>query len=743
MFGSLVRITAPAVGVLLVVGLGGIFAHAADYIVRDQKAYKAAVKKAEPGDQIILANGQWADFQIVFEAEGRADAPITLRAETPGGVFITGQSNLRIGGKHLVVRGLTFRDGASPTKEVVSFRRDSKTLAHHVRFTENVIERFNKAARSQQDSWVVLFGQNNRVDHNAFVGKTNKGPTMIVRLNTEESQQNNHLIENNYFGGRPPLGGNGGETLRIGVSQTSRTTSATVVRNNYFEKCDGEVEIISIKSEGNLITENMFYESRGSVVFRHGGGNRVTRNVFLGGGVPDTGGIRVINDNQTVTDNYLEGVRGEKFLGALVVMNGVPNSPENRYHQVDNAVIANNSFIDVGHIGLGVGSDDERSAVPINSRVTNNVFHSSAQKPLGIFDDMSGIDFRGNVSNHPDFQSVEATLAREMAPERGANGLLQIGADAQSDVGAPADLEPLQRDDTGPSYFLKPDQSENAPNVIEISASEKALKKAISEAASGVAIKLPKKRIKLSSPITIDRQVKIIGTLGLANRKKSVLISSQQGLFVIEAGGELDLQGVILEQTSSETALVHAAGDRYFGDYSLAMADVTVQAKRGLDAVGPLLTADPETFASSIKISSLKISGWPGSVINLSGEGLDGWYLSDFVSIRNSQFSDIDGPLVRFGREGRDESTFGPKFNFVGSSLADVGHDLHSIELAGIDGLNISENSIDRSGDVIVRRRVLGFPFGIEGNSHDGSASLVVQGVDGEPLLFDFVEGAL
>lgn len=178
-------------------------ASATDYLVNDQQAYEAALDRVEPGDRIVLADGVWEDFEIVFEATGTAQAPIYLMAQTPGQVILTGQSNLRIGGSHLVVWGLTFRDGHSPTSEVIAFRRDSRTLANHTRLVETVIEDFNQPDREMQDSWVVVYGQNNRIDRNAFVGKTNRGPTMVVRLNSEGSQNNNHVIENNYFGAAP------------------------------------------------------------------------------------------------------------------------------------------------------------------------------------------------------------------------------------------------------------------------------------------------------------------------------------------------------------------------------------------------------------------------------------------------------------------------------------------------------------------------------------------------------------
>jgi len=85
----------------------------------------------------------------------------------------------------------------------------------------------------------------------------------------------------------------------------------------------------------------VFFESRGTLTLRHGNGNIIEENVFFGNGVDHTGGIRIINKNQTVKNNYLEGLTGYRFGSGFTVMNGVPNSPINRYHQVENATIEN------------------------------------------------------------------------------------------------------------------------------------------------------------------------------------------------------------------------------------------------------------------------------------------------------------------------------------------------------------------------------------------------------------------
>ncbi|MEC7289372.1 MAG: polysaccharide lyase 6 family protein, partial [Pseudomonadota bacterium] len=181
-------------------------------LVANQEEYEAAQSVLQPGDVIVLANGEWRDFDLVLEAEGTAEHPIYLVAEEPGSVVLTGQSSLRLGGEYLIVSGLVFRDGYTPRNEVISFRRDSETLAFNSRVTRTVVENYNNPDRAQRDTWVVMYGQNNEFDHNHMSGKLNSGPTMTVRLNSEDSQNNGHHIHHNYFGPRPVFGSNGGET---------------------------------------------------------------------------------------------------------------------------------------------------------------------------------------------------------------------------------------------------------------------------------------------------------------------------------------------------------------------------------------------------------------------------------------------------------------------------------------------------------------------------------------------------
>ena len=164
------------------------YLNAEDFLVSTQLEYEDKVKNIKPGDTIVLKDGVWANFEILFVGYGLKDKPITLRSQTNGKVLITGESNLRIAGKHLVVSGLVFKNGFTPTSSVIEFRKNKLLLARHSRVTQVVIDNFNNPERTENDSWVTIYGKHNRFDSNHLEGKKNKGVTLAVKLDTLESQ---------------------------------------------------------------------------------------------------------------------------------------------------------------------------------------------------------------------------------------------------------------------------------------------------------------------------------------------------------------------------------------------------------------------------------------------------------------------------------------------------------------------------------------------------------------------------
>ena len=671
---------------------------ARDMLVSDQAQYRAAEKRAQPGDAIILADGEWRDFQIVFTGTGTAAKPITLTAQTKGKVLITGQSNLRIGGQHLVVSGLVFKNGASPTGEVISFRRDSKTLASDTRVTEVVIDGYSKADRRAEDIWVALYGTGNRVDHSHFEGKTNAGVTLAVIRRAGDPLDNRHRIDHNYFGPRPPLGSNGGETIRIGTSEESLSASNTIIERNLFDRTSGEVEIVSIKSGGNIIRENLVIEAQGAFVLRHGNGNLVERNIFLGKGVADTGGVRVINRDQIVRGNYFEGLAGTSFKSALSVMNGVPNSVINRYHQVANARIENNSIIDSARITLAAGADAERSAAPTGSRFERNlIVGAKGQDPFRAEGEIGGIALVGNVEAKVAKPLLGAGVEqREVKLERAANGLLYPVDPALAAVGAPRDLKPVTRTEVGASWY-RGDALEaafGAGDTRQLAAGA-SLAQAVADTKAGDILALATGTYDIAAPLTVQHRLTIAGT---KDAKPVLRVASQ--LARIEGGGGLQLENVAIDASTvaGEGTLI-AIGPGVAPNYSITLDGVSVRGpgKGRLDGIAMA----PGTFADDVTIRNSDFAEMGVVVAAIGEQEPKGWYPMERLTITGGRFARV-AMVADLLRKGTDESTFGPWFAMTGSSVADSGRDGASLRISGAQHADIAQNNFAKSDGILV-----------------------------------------
>lgn len=687
---------------------------AKEYLVKDQAEFNQVASSLKAGDTVVLKNGVWNDFEIVLAGQGKEGAPITLTAETKGQVILSGQSNLRLAGQYLVASGLVFKNGYTPSSAVIEFRRNKDELAYHSRVTEVVIDNFNNPDKRESDYWVALYGQYNRFDHNHLVGKRNKGVTVAVRLNTEESQQNHHRIDHNYFGPRPTFGSNGGETLRIGTSHYSLSDSFTVVENNYFDQTNGEVEIISIKSGKNEVRGNVFFEARGTLTMRHGNGNVIEDNVFFGNGVPHTGGIRVINKHHTIRNNYLEGLTGYRFGSGFTVMNGVPNSPINRYHQVDGVNIEHNTLVNVEHIQLGAGSDAERSAVPINSRMENNlIVNENGQQPFTTFDDMSGLKFAGNVANTQVLKELAYGVKQQNVKlERTSNGLLApISSDIK--VGAKRDLQVLKKEQTGVTWYPKQPAivSFDSGRTTPVKAQVSDFLAAIEAAKSGDVLVLDAGQIDIPKLVVIDKTL----TIKAKTKGQTTLTYERSTLFEIHDGGSLKLDGLVITGESSPdysgNSVVRTQKWGMVENYRFALLNSEI---RDLDVNHSyhFFVTGKVAFADDITIKNSTFTNITGDILQLDTEVEDlGIYNAEYVTVENNRFTDVQGALVKLYRGGSDESTFGPHLLLTNNELSNVGlgkrnKSQASLYLHGVQVTNLDNNVISQSAPVVVEHTV-------------------------------------
>ena len=693
-------------------------AYASNKLVTNVYELELANKNAKPGDTIVLKNGEWKNAAIKLDAIGLKEKPIVFKSESKGKVIITGNSKLLIGGSYLIIDGLYFTNGYSGADAVIKFSINQQKIANHCRVTNTVINDFNNPKRLDENYWVALYGKNNRIDHCNFINKKNIGVLLAVILEDERSRSNFHSIDHNYFGFRTPLASNGGEIIRIGVSEHCEFNSNTLIEANYFEKCDGETEIISIKSCENIVRKNLFKECQGAVVLRHGNYNTIANNVFLGNDKKGTGGVRVINKGQVVVNNFFYKCKGVDFRSPLSIMNGVPNSPANRYVGVSDAVIANNSFYDCTPISFSEGRSEERSLQPKNVQFINNLFYSKLDTTIyHIYDDISGIQFSNNLVNKEVGKYFINGFSNAMI-ELEQNGTISIPKSILNSKQWTSDtiknrinavsnmaltsttgymskgnfkqvLENAYSDCGAPwySYAHKKEttMTVNCKNTSEI------LDAIAQNKNSALTIHLTNKTYSFEKSIPLNENVTFS-----SNIKLPIQFNSNDELaFVFEIKGNksLHLKNLHLDLSSLKAKYFVTSDTSGTSNHS----NFTMQHCTVSNFNGAFFNASKSSLLDYISIDHCNWSNGKGILFNLYEEKDNkGYYNVEQLKITNNTVSNHNGPFLAILRSGKDESTLGPlvqiennRFNQIASENAPF------ILLYGVQQSMIKNNIFD------------------------------------------------
>ncbi|WP_147678296.1 chondroitinase-B domain-containing protein [Algibacter pacificus] len=701
-------------------------------LVKTNAELHEAIKNAKPGDNIVMTNGTWKDVQIKFVAEGSENAPITLSAETTGNVFVEGASNLEIAGHYLVVKGLFFRNGYTPTGNVIAFRTSEEKVANYSTVTNCVILDYNQKHRDQEDLWVQFYGTHNTLDHCYIAGKTNGGPTVRVDLKGNQSIRNYHQIVNNHFGPRPRKGGARGETIQLGSSFTSMTPSNTTIANNLFEACNGEVEIISSKTNFNEIRNNVFYKSEGSVVTRHGNYAVIDGNYFIGDGVnKNYGGIRLVNTGHWVINNYFYNIIGENFRSPLAVMNGIPKSPLNRYNQVTDVVVAYNTYVNCKSpwqfgVGTNIAQADVlpvseiRSARALRTHVANNIIYNEIGDKNVIIehDKADGVQFSNNVINNQgvDFGNAEriepSTFELEKVSEyiyipkltkdfviyqgfgfenitkdlfgNSRDNNNSIGATIQGKLNAPAILDKTKYGASWYSNVVEPAE----PNVIDVSPTNESLETKIESAKAGDIISLTSGTYQVSKSIVINKSITIQSKAG---EKAEIVFEGQNQtpLFELNPYGILNLKNIILTGNSSNYAFA-SLKENMSNHFGLTVSGCEIS---NFDYA---LKVYKESFAENITFENTSISNCENG-LELSEETNDkGDYNTEYLTVNHCTFDNVKQNVIDYYRGGYDESTIGGNLLVSNSTFTNCGEkEPNKILLnhRGIVYVNIDKNT--------------------------------------------------
>lgn len=352
--------------------------------------FNNACVNALPGDTVELANGIYnTNTSITMFNSGTSEQPILIRAQNIGMAELTLNTYFDLRQcAYITIQGFLF---TSTNVTVIKLQ-----ACNNIRITRNMF-RLNETTSLK---WVLIGGvwnnpnalsHHNRIDHNLFENKTQAGNCITIDGSGDPTYLSSQYdrIDHNYFRNVGPRIANGMETIRIGWSEMSMSSGFTTVEYNLFENCDGDPEIISVKTCDNLIRYNTFNSCQGTLCLRHGNRSTVEGNYFFGRNKSGTGGIRVYGGYHKIFNNYFEGLTGIIWDAALTLTNGDADSSSTSYSKhfrPVNNTIAYNSFVNNLHnIEIGYTNNGSYTKAPSNNKIVNNIVEGSSYELIKIY----------------------------------------------------------------------------------------------------------------------------------------------------------------------------------------------------------------------------------------------------------------------------------------------------------------------------------------------------------------------
>jgi len=292
-----------------VVHLAG--SQATTYSVHSNAEFNAISNTLAPGDEVIIAKGNYADWSVSVNAKGTAAKPIIIRGENRKTTVFSGEVNhclFKITGQFIVFKDLTFKTNilsrrANQAGTLIELSNSYSIMVRDCSFLSN-------EAKSQFLPLLIVSGSGeyNVIKNCLFANNVN---TIDLQVKVSAAETPLYTdISRNVFRDKPKVSwpnGNGGECIQIGQDPIllGKKSAFSLVRNNQFVKCNAENEVISNKCSGNKYIGNYFENNDGELVMRGGHDCMILKNKFNGG----TGGIRINGTGHLVANNRITGIK--------------------------------------------------------------------------------------------------------------------------------------------------------------------------------------------------------------------------------------------------------------------------------------------------------------------------------------------------------------------------------------------------------------------------------------------------
>ncbi|QXD23467.1 right-handed parallel beta-helix repeat-containing protein [Opitutia bacterium ISCC 51] len=336
--------------------------------VRTLEAFAQAIEIAKPGDQIIIANGEYQNWSIEIDCEGTANLPISIKAQKEHAVVFTGTNRFRVTGNHLKLSGFVFED-CDFQSDLIEFKSaKNNTLSHCI---------FQNSGGDRASIAIKPGASNNLISECEFINLAARSINLTINEDIQTLGIPMHnVIRKNLFRDIPAKGENGRETVKIGQNQpeNGHVRAMTLVEENTFIRCNGEGEIISNKCAGNIYRNNTFQDCDGELVMRGGRDCLIEGNKMYN----CKGGIRLSGTGHTVQNNWIINSR----TTGIRLLYGMTSEQGGHYQAPSDCLITQNTVVNPGEAGIRIGDGRDKdwgtekgiqSIEPKNNRFVRNI----------------------------------------------------------------------------------------------------------------------------------------------------------------------------------------------------------------------------------------------------------------------------------------------------------------------------------------------------------------------------------
>jgi hypothetical protein len=350
------------------------------------------------GSGSLSVSGKNFTSPVVIKAASRLGATLT-------NVQITNSSNITL-------EGFKFGPNTQSTLVKIASSNNIKILRNsfdHKDVTVNQSTIVTAGTSSKIEIGCNEFKDKNRGDNGgtkitgSYIKTQYDGGDAMTK---EMHIHHNHFKNINYFmTGGVPAGDSDREAIAMGIADSQSIVTNNLVEYNLFEDCDGENEIITVKTSKNIFRNNTFKNSYGSLSIRFGADTIVEGNYFYGTGAGasptdpnyQTGGIRTYGTKHILKNNFMKDLTGDSWRLPILVDSGdTSNSTGGDGHQTStNLQVTGNTILN-SNGGIHIGSANYGNK-PSGNTVSGNTVSSS--KGILFNDVATGGTWSGNKAH--------------------------------------------------------------------------------------------------------------------------------------------------------------------------------------------------------------------------------------------------------------------------------------------------------------------------------------------------------